>query len=362
MRTASPIRHRPRSTIAPALAAAAVALTACGSGQDAPDSAGRAVTVQSCGKPLTVRGTPTRAVVRDTTMVEMLFALGLRERMAAFSNYEPAKRRTPLPAYREAFSSLRFLGAGPLTTEALVGARTDFLFAGWNYGLNDATGVTPERLSARGIPTYVLSETCRVRDAGLPAPTLETVWDDVRNIARIFGAQRRADRLIGAWRRRIETVERRVRGARRVPVFAYMSGKAAPFTGSGLSVLPDVVRRAGGRNVFEDVKKVWAPVSWETVIASRPELIVIGDYGGEETPEQKIAFLKRKSTLKDVPAIREDRFLVLPSEALNPGIRNAWGVESIAHALHPDLVPAPGPVLDDVALQPSTTPTTGDPR
>jgi iron complex transport system substrate-binding protein len=353
------IRH-PFTRLIPALAAAAIALTACGTSDDA-DVPG-AVTVRSCGKPLTVAGTPTRAVARDTTMVEMLFALGLRDRMAAFSNYEPAKRRTPLPEYRQAFASLRFLGAGPLTTEALVGARTDFLFAGWNYGLNQATGVTPERLATRGIPTYVLSETCRVRDPGLPAPTLATVWDDVRNVARIFGVQERADRVIAAWRARTDAVERRVRGARRVPVFAYVSGTTTPFTGSGLSVLSDLVRRAGGRNVAEDVEKVWAPVAWETMIASRPELIVIGDYGGEETPEQKIAFLKRKRTLRDIPAILENRFLVLPSEALNPGVRNAWGIESIAHALHPDRVPAPGPVLDDVAREPSTAPTTGDQR
>jgi ABC-type Fe3+-hydroxamate transport system substrate-binding protein len=42
-----------------------------------------------------------------------------------------------------------------------------------------------------------------------------------------------------------------------------------------------------------------------------------------------------------VPAVAEERILVLPAAAMSSGSGGIDGLEAIAHWLHPELVPAP---------------------
>ena len=347
--------RRPRRILAVALAVAVggSGLAACGDDEPAADAqVGGPVTVRSCGTPLRFDAVPRRAVVRDTALAEILLSLGLDDRVVGYSNYRPRKLRTPLPEFAARIDAWRFLGAGTLTREQLLSVKPDFLFAGYNYGLDRTTGVVPERLAKDGIATYVFSETCRVVDRSLAPPTQATVHGDITAIGRIFRVEDRAARLVDALRARTAAVERRLAGVQRRPVFVYMSGEDAPFTGGRGSVLSDLLQRAGGTNVAAKAAGVWTAASWETVVRARPELIVIGDYGEEHpTPQEKLRVLERLKILRDVPAIRHRRFLVLPAEALNPGVRNAWGIESIAHALHPDRVGRPGPVLPPEAAR-----------
>ena len=46
--------------------------------------------------------------------------------------------------------------------------------------------------------------------------------------------------------------------------------------------------------------------------------------------------LKDMTGIDSVPAVRNDRFVVLPQEAVNPGIRIVDGVEALAAELYPE--------------------------
>ena len=69
-------------------------------------------------------------------------------------------------------------------------------------------------------------------------------------------------------------------------------------------------------------------------MARNPQAIVIVDYGAV-TAAQKIQFLLDQPALRNLDAIRDRRFIVIPYDGATPGIRNVAAVETIAHALHP---------------------------
>ena len=69
----------------------------------------------------------------------------------------------------------------------------------------------------------------------------------------------------------------RARPGHRVRVFVYDCCDP-PFTAGERTVLSDLIARAGGDNVFADVAAGWTHVSWEAVVARRPELVVIDAY------------------------------------------------------------------------------------
>ncbi len=65
-----------------------------------------------------------------------------------------------------------------------------------------------------------------------------------------------------------------------------------PFTAGHRTVLDDMIRQAGGDNVFADLDAAWTHVSWEAVVARRPELIVVHAYhydGQGDVPDKQRA-------------------------------------------------------------------------
>jgi iron complex transport system substrate-binding protein len=301
------------------------------------------VTVSSCGEMVTFDKAPERAVVNDDNMIELMFALGLTDRMAGYAG---AGERLRLQAFTDDYAAVQSLGPDYFSLEPLLGVAPDFVFAGWNYGF-DAAGVNPAGLAELGVPSYVLSESCRRVDDTLAPATVDEWFGDVRAVADVFGVPERAEALIAHWQQRLDRVEDRIPdGAEPVRVFCWDWGTETLGTGAGLTIVPELYRRAGAVNVFADMKEMWEDVSYEAVVSRAPQLIAVTDYGDGPTGQQKIDMLKSMNGIDTIPAVRNDRFIVLPQEAVNPGVRIVDGIEALAAQLYPeqfaDLVGTPG--------------------
>jgi len=59
--------------------------------------------------------------------------------------------------------------------------------------------------------------------------------------------------------------------------------------------------------------------------------VLIVDYG-EVSASQKIEFMKSNPAFKDIPAVKNDRFVVLPYSEATPGPRNIQAVKTLADA------------------------------
>ncbi|CAN5518681.1 ABC transporter substrate-binding protein [soil metagenome] len=304
------------------------------------------VTVMSCGDEVVFERAPERAVVNDDNMIEMMFALGLTEQMAAYSAAKPRLRPVE---FREDYEAVESLGEDYFALEPLLGTNPDFVFSGWNYGFS-ADGINPESLAELGIPSYVLSESCRRIDQTLGPATIDDISHDIRALGHIFGVPERAEVLIAEWDERLQQVAERLPDDREpTATVGFLRGADAAIVAPGLTIVPELHRLAGARNVFEDLPAMWGPVSWEAFVDAAPELIVVTDYGNSadgERGEEKIALMLDDPALSDVPAIRDERFLVFPQEAVNPGIGFIGGIETLAAELYPgefaDLVGTPG--------------------
>lgn len=294
------------------------------------------VTIRSCNRDVTFARAPSKAVSNDVNLTEMMLSLGLRSRMAGFTGISGWQTRTPelggqlagLPELARQYPSL----------ETLVAAGADFYFAGWNYGMRVGGPVTPATLARFGIATYELTESCS-HVMPRPAASFEDVYNDLRNLGRIFDADARAAELIASMQRRVDAVAHALgSNVARPRVFVYDSGEDKPFTAGRRAMPTALIRAAGGRNVMDDVEQSWAQVNWESVVERDPQAIVIVDYGAV-TAAQKERFLVENPALATVEAVRKHRFIVLPYDAATPGVRNADAVEVIARGLHPDIFP-----------------------
>jgi iron complex transport system substrate-binding protein len=325
------------------LLAAASVLAGCGA-STASSSASAAtakakaypVTVTSCGVPVTYDRAPARAVSNDINTTEDMLALGLEPRMAGtFGVTGDGPVGQPVPAqYLAGFHRVRDVSSDYFTKEELVGLRPDFLFAGWNYGLEEGTSLTPQGLAQFGIKTLVLTESCVHVQKNTTTVSIGDTYQDLRNLGEIFNVRARAQHVIAAMQAQVAAARSKISGLKPVTVFDYDSGNAAPFTGAGLATPNALISLGGGTNIFASLKQSFTSVSWEQVIKADPQCIIINDYG-TPTAAQKEKFLETSPIPRNLTAVKNHCFLPLSYDEVTPGPRNAQAAVAIAHWLHP---------------------------
>jgi iron complex transport system substrate-binding protein len=330
---------------------ASVSLAACGSASSSSTSTSSAaatstaaastaahypVTISNCGKSITFDRAPTRAVSNDINTTEDMIALGLTHSMVGtfgVTGDGPVGQPVP-PQYLAGFHSVRDVSSNYFTLEPLVGLRPDFLFAGWDYGLQQGTRLTPAGLTKFGIKTLALTESCGHVQPSKNGVSIDNTYQDLSNLGAIFGVQQRAQTLINQMKAQVAAVQQKVSGLPPVSVFDYDSGTSAPYTAGRLATPNALFQLAGGKNIFNSLKQSFTSVSWEQVVARKPQCIIINDYG-TPTWQQKEKFLQTDTATRNLPAVRNGCIGHLSYDEVTPSPRNAEAVATIARLLHP---------------------------
>ncbi|MET9059464.1 MULTISPECIES: ABC transporter substrate-binding protein [Streptomyces] len=304
-----------------------LALTATGCGATVETSApadGKAITLTNCGRKVTYDKVPERVVTNDVGITELMFALGLEDRMAGFAMPDDKGDLSGVP-WKDGYDKVEWLSKDQLTKENVLDARADLVFAGWNYGFREDGGFTPAALKKLGIPSYVLTESCRngrtETSRGI-MPPLDALYADLTNLGKLFGVEKRAATLIADFKKQVADVRAQAPAAADRPsVFLYDSGQDQPFTSGRFAAPEQIISEAGGTNVMHDLADSWTAVGWETVVERDPEVIVICDYG-DVSAEQKKDFLLSYAPLRDVSAVKHRRIFVLDYVDLVESPRN----------------------------------------
>ncbi|MEU6674437.1 ABC transporter substrate-binding protein [Streptomyces sp. NPDC046925] len=319
-----------------ALAAAALLTTtgllATGCGAEVEPAAKnetRTVTVSNCGKDVTYTR-PKRPVAYDVSGAEKMFSLGLADRMRGYVMNklgDPSIKGSP---WRKDYTGVERLGTERITREIVVDAKADFVLAGWNSGFSEERGITPALLEKVGSASYLHTETCwDYGDKSVDVTPLEALYTDLDNLGRIFGVEKRADTVVTDLKSRVTALKKTwPEKGDPAKVFVYDSGTDQPFTAGRHAAPNDIIEAAGATNVFDGLDKGWTTVGWEPVIKAKPEVIVIIDYADQPAAD-KIAYLKSRSGLKSVPAVKENRFFVMSYGDAVSGPRNVKGAERL---------------------------------
>lgn len=316
--------------LAGAAAIAALALATPGLAQPFP------VTDDNCGVTTTYEAAPTRAVTLSNNATELMLALGLEGSMAGTS-YMANLRISP--AYAEAYAKVPVISPLVATTEELIAAEADFVYAGYPDGFSESRH-TRDQLHDLGMKTRLNVEGCNLGAFGFPQ-----LFDEIRSVAAIFGIADRGEQLVADLSARLDAVKDKLAGAPSVPVFIYNGGDSAPNAALGNTMLSQAVAAAGGRNIFDDVANRFGQVSWEQVAERAPEYIVVfysGTASGQvvadpdkELGQARIETLKSIPAIADVPAIANNRFILINSVQGQPGPSTVDAVEAMARAFHP---------------------------
>ncbi|MEU9297681.1 ABC transporter substrate-binding protein [Streptomyces sp. NPDC048266] len=318
----------PRRALLPAAALVSLLAGCAAPAEQAPTAKaapGFPYTVTNCGVKTTYQAPPKRAVTMNQHVTEIMLALGLEKSLVGTAYLDDAI----LPAYKKAYDTVPVLAKEYPSKEALLAANPDFVYGGYTSAFTAKDGRGRDDLRRAGIDTRLNTEYCPTG-----SPSVDDLYREVTEIGRTFGVPDRAATWTKAARDTVAATEKRLKGVEPVSVFVYDSGDKTAFTAGGKGIGNELITRAGGRNVFADLDKPFGDATWEQVVARKPEVVVIYDYGST-TVEQKKRRLLDDPALKDVPAIRNRRFAVLPLSDTVLGVRVPAAVDKLAAQLHP---------------------------
>lgn len=167
--------------------------------------------------------------------------------------------------------------------------------------------------------------------------TLQDVYDDFLNLGKIFRVEDRAEALVTEMQDRIAAVQERVKDKEPVSVFVCDIGSSEEqaFTAGG-GLPADLISLAGGQNIITDTGLNWTRVSWEVVAEANPDWIVIDYYTNADDVEGTIEFLKTQPALRELDAVKNERFIILGLTDISASERNDDTVELLASYFHPE--------------------------
>lgn len=342
------VRHLPRVS---ALLAIPLALVACSAPPAAAPDTPTTVTVTNCGEPATFPSPAQRMFVNDGNMISMVLALGAQEQVVAVSSIQ-RDAETLRRHYGDVVDTLNDVSAEYPSRETVLAQRPDVMVAGWNYGYSEQKGLTPTTLKDAGIAAYVLTESCRQTE-GERARGVVDPWtalsDDLTNLGEITGKTAEAQTVNADITARLAALRAAPQAAAPPTVFVFDSGVDAVYSSGRFGAPEAIITAAGGRNALTDLDDTWVEVSWERLAASNPAAFVFVDYP-PQTFAEKVAVLKGRDGIKDLPAVQQERFLNLPYALWTSGPLNIDAAEQVRAALESwGLVPASGitPKFDD---------------
>ncbi|WP_306332418.1 ABC transporter substrate-binding protein [Streptomyces sp. KL118A] len=314
-----------------ALAAAAllVPLAACSSSDDGGDTkpaakaAGFPYTVTNCGVKTTYDAPPKRAVTMNQHATEVMLELGLKDHLAGTAYLDDKV----LPQYEKAYDSIPVLAKEYPSYEKLLAANPDYVYGGYASAFLAGDGRSRSALAESGIDSRLNVEGCAKRPV-----SMDDVYREVREVGSTFGVRARADKWVSGAQRELAATAEKSKGKKPSSVFVYDSGDKTAFTAGGRGIGNDIIKRAGGRNVFAHVDKSFSDASWESVVKNRPETILILDYGATTVAQKKKRLLD-DPVLQDVPAVKNKRFAVLPLSDMVTGVRAPEAVRKLAAQL-----------------------------
>lgn len=296
---------------------------------EAAESFTEPVTITNCDRTATFDAPPQRIVSMNDHVTETLIQMGVGERIVGMGYGE---QPDPLPETAEQFRAIPSLAKEYPTSEQVLDLEPDLVVGGMRSAFDDKNGFGRDSLEAAGIATFLFSEYC-----GQGFPDIGLLENDFAQLGAILGVAESATELTERIVSGLDSVGARLGAAGVQPIrtFFYDSGEAEPLSVGGVGIGNLIGKYAGVDNITAEGPKPYFATSWEVVGERQPEAIVVLDYGSTSAAE-KIAFLKNHSVMVTTPAVRNDRFVVVPLDDFFESSRMVTSADTIARALHPE--------------------------
>ncbi|HZU11278.1 MAG TPA: ABC transporter substrate-binding protein [Chloroflexota bacterium] len=296
---------------------------------------------------------PNRLVTLFPGQTEILFALGLENRIVADGS-KYVEGATDIAAPDGKSRDFRYPSEWPSKLGRDYPVKAPNLVhveggcCGTDFNLETIESVHPDLVFAPYIQTE-LGTYQKMRELGLkviildPA-SLNGILHDITLVGRATGAISPAHRLVQTLKAQMRQVRNAVRHVKNRPRVYYeidATNPTAPYTAGPGTFIDDAISLAGGKNVADAVTTCrgtlcYPQLELESLVQMNPQIIVLGDsnYG------TKPADVKARPGWESISAVQTGRIYPFNDDLISrAGPRIMIGVRRLLHLIHPNVRP-----------------------
>jgi len=269
---------------------------------------GGAITVTgSYGITITLQKPAERIVSIAPNITETIFALGKGNLLVGRTDYDD------FPAAASAVQSI-----GSLTEpniEKIAELMPDIVIASDHFKKESS-----DKLKKLSIKVIILQKDKR----------FDGVYETIRDIAKISGAQKAGETLIIKMQNMVHSVEKAVQGKPKPKVYYVIGfGEYGDYTAGGDTFIGQMISMAGGNNIASKVKG-WS-YNLESIIAADPDIIICSKYWNTKKN------LIKANGYKELRAVKQGHVFEIDNNLLDrQGPRLAEGLQALARIIHPE--------------------------
>jgi cobalamin transport system substrate-binding protein len=262
------------------------------------------------GRDVVIQKPPMRIIPLAPNLTEILYALGLGDRVVGVTNHCNFPPEASLKPKVGSYINLN--------VEEIISLSPDLAI-----GTVDGN----ERI------ILDLLEQAKVKVFFVNPRSVRQVIDTILTLGRLCGAPERAQTLSRALTKRVNRVIERT-GSRKKPLVFLQIQIQPIMTVNKNTVHNDLIRLAGGRNMAAEEPVTYPRISIEEVIQRKPEVILISSMErGGRFEKARQDWLKWTS----IPAVQNKRVYLIDSDLIDrPSPRLIDGLEIMARYIHPE--------------------------
>jgi iron complex transport system substrate-binding protein len=284
----------------------AFVLTACTPNEQTPTQ----YVVDDLGRLVTINGTPERIISLAPSNTEILFALGLGDRVVGvtmYCDYPPeAQDKEKVGDYY-----------GP-DIEKIIALQPDLVLATDFHRFD----LIPA-LEQQGVAVFAVAP-----------QTLDDVLESIQKIGQIADKEAEALELVDRMTSKIEEIEEQTKELEEKPRVFYMTWQDPMWTVGRATWIDDLINISGGVNIFSQYFESGAMVEIEWVILLNPEIIITSEWSYE--------WALNATELASTNASQTGRIYTFDDDlAQRPGPRLVEGLEWFAYLIHPEIFEEP---------------------
>jgi iron complex transport system substrate-binding protein len=266
------------------------------------------------GREVTVEAMPQRIVSLLPSNTEILFAVGAGDQVVgvtSYCNYPPEA-----------------------TTREQVGGITN-----QSLSIETIIALEPDLILASGSQDEIIPilEQAGQTVIALDPATFDDIYANLELVGQVTGHLDQATTITAELRRRVETVNTKastIPADERLTVF-YEVWHDPLMTAGPNTFIGQMVKIAGGHNIFDDVGEDWPQVSAEVIVERNPDVILGPTNHSDELTVEKIT---ARTGWVNITAVENERIYILNGDAVSrPGPRIVDMLEEVARDLYPDL-------------------------
>jgi iron complex transport system substrate-binding protein len=262
------------------------------------------------GRLVAINGTPQRIASLAPSNTEILFALGLGDKVVGVTDwcdYPP-----------EALEKEKVGGYDTPDIEKIVALNPDLILVGYGNPIE-----VVYTLAGLGLTVF-----------GIKTTDLDDLLNDIRRVGEITDKEIEAQALTSEMASKIEAISDATSELEQRPRVFYIVWHDPLWTAGSGTFIHELIEKAGGVNICQNITG-YTTIELEYVLASNPEIIIASKWSYDWA-------MNETGPLASTNASQTGRIYTLDDDLVQrPGPRLVKGLEWFAHFIHPEIFEVP---------------------